>query len=745
MKKTTTILCTFALILAITTTSAFASIAGSTLTATTGYLPGVTNTLVYRCDAVTPDYEYMYTVEVQYLTGMNVISGYKATGEVNGGIFSYNGAAGDAALARWDSDENLGTGYGSLINGESGYFTNEVIIDSSITSDVILTYYLFGDGYAGSAEPHALTNTLTLKEISTTGIDDARILKDSTITNYCCFKTAITACATIYIAGKTGSAGPASNLTVEIGYGTSGTSAENTDWEWEPVSYGGPSNDGSNDVYCIGVKSRTYVTTFDFAFRVSKDNGPFIYVDSDGTANGYDTNYNVKVVILSCPPVGSNIYEQTMSGSFNSALGSTSNDVGTMYFTADNFTLANNTFVKSVSWEGLYYSSYPRDGNEKGFNLLVFDNATAAGNMPWNHPGNIIYSNFFNGYACEEEKSNSGIGPLYRYKVDLPEQLLLQGNHTYWFCVQFMTSSSYWFVNETPAPVVSPVALQSSDPIMNGPGNWTTNNLMSDIGFAIYGESAPEPEINIQGNGIDITNGSLWASASNGTFFGVASLASGKAITNTFVVQNLGSTNLELSSLVFYYGDPDFYFVSSPSPNISPGSSSIIKIGFKPIGGGSITGLVALANNDNNESPYLFMIVGNSLAPEISVSPLSIDFGQIDIDTVTKTNIAIENIGEETLVVNAAITNCVPQSGLMSLNWDSANINTGDTDYLELNVDSTGFAENTYTCQVSFTSNDPDNPNVFVPASVEVIPEPFYLSFIIYCLIFINRKFIKNN
>ena len=162
MKKATAILCTFALILAITTTSAFASIAGSTLTATTKYLPGFTNSLVYRCDASTPDLEYMYTVEVQYLTGMNVLAGYKATGEVNGGTFSYNGAAGDAAIARWDSDENFGPGYGSLVNGESGFFTNDVAIDSSITGDVVLTYYLFGDGYG--AEPHSLTNTLVLGE-----------------------------------------------------------------------------------------------------------------------------------------------------------------------------------------------------------------------------------------------------------------------------------------------------------------------------------------------------------------------------------------------------------------------------------------------------------------------------------------------------------------------------------------------------------------------------------------------------
>ena len=151
-----------AIIFSIIATSSFANITGSTLNPVTPYKSGETNTLVYRCDAVTPDLEYMFTVVINYLTGMNVLAGDSAYGEINGGSFSYNGAVGDAAIARWDSDENLGAGYGSLVNGESGYFTNEVIVSGALSGDQILTYYLFGDGYA--AGPHGLTNTLTMQQ-----------------------------------------------------------------------------------------------------------------------------------------------------------------------------------------------------------------------------------------------------------------------------------------------------------------------------------------------------------------------------------------------------------------------------------------------------------------------------------------------------------------------------------------------------------------------------------------------------
>ena len=163
MKKNMIIICcAISLFFTFFAIPAFASISGSTLTAVTKYTPGKANTLVYRCDTVTPDYEYMYTIIVNYLSGMNVTAGYRATGQANGGTFDYMGALGDAAIAHWDSTENLGAGYGSLVNGESGYFTNEVLVSAALSGDLILSYELIGDGY-GSA-PHNVTGTVTLEE-----------------------------------------------------------------------------------------------------------------------------------------------------------------------------------------------------------------------------------------------------------------------------------------------------------------------------------------------------------------------------------------------------------------------------------------------------------------------------------------------------------------------------------------------------------------------------------------------------
>ena len=160
MKKTlTTIIYVFAILFAVTATSAFASIAGSTLTSMNKYMPGITNMLAYDCynaNDYSVDYEWIYTVSIQYISNMNVLAGLE--GEGNESALNYNGAVGEAVLARWDSDEAAGSGYGAISGGGHGYFTNEVAIDASMSGNAVLTYYLVGDYGFG------ITNTLTISE-----------------------------------------------------------------------------------------------------------------------------------------------------------------------------------------------------------------------------------------------------------------------------------------------------------------------------------------------------------------------------------------------------------------------------------------------------------------------------------------------------------------------------------------------------------------------------------------------------
>jgi len=110
-KNLTTNCRVIALLIAAAVVPLFADITGSSLTATTKYTPGETNTLVYDCYNDAIDDEYMYTVAIQYISNMNVIAGLKGYGDV--GALNYNGAVGEAVLACWDSDESGGAGFGA--------------------------------------------------------------------------------------------------------------------------------------------------------------------------------------------------------------------------------------------------------------------------------------------------------------------------------------------------------------------------------------------------------------------------------------------------------------------------------------------------------------------------------------------------------------------------------------------------------------------------------------------------------
>ncbi len=194
-----------------------------------------------------------------------------------------------------------------------------------------------------------------------------------------------------------------------------------------------------------------------------------------------------------CSPIGTLLYEQPISESFNDGLASFTNEIGWFdIFLADNFVVQSNRQIHSVRWEGIYHPSYPRDGHEKGFFLYFFDNAGPDVSQPWDHPGSLVYSGFYPGYACEKTVTNTSIGLLYRYHLNLDAPLFVLGGSTYWFGVAFHTESAYWYINTTTAAVHSPVALQTYHDIFTGPAVWDTNSFARDVEFEIYG-IVPEP------------------------------------------------------------------------------------------------------------------------------------------------------------------------------------------------------------------------------------------------------------
>jgi hypothetical protein len=121
------------------------------------------------------------------------------------------------------------------------------------------------------------------------------------------------------------------------------------------------------------------------------------------------------------------------------------------------------------------------------------------------------------------------------------------------------------------------------------------------------------PEINIQGNSIDIPNGNTTISALDDTDFGTVVIAGGASVSHTFTIQNLGSTAVNLTDLSPYVtitGSTDFTLTAIPNVSILGSGSTTFTITYNPTTSGTHTATISIANNDADESLYTFKIKG---------------------------------------------------------------------------------------------------------------------------------------
>ncbi|WP_353779566.1 choice-of-anchor D domain-containing protein [Winogradskyella sp. 3972H.M.0a.05] len=133
--------------------------------------------------------------------------------------------------------------------------------------------------------------------------------------------------------------------------------------------------------------------------------------------------------------------------------------------------------------------------------------------------------------------------------------------------------------------------------------------------FDIQGTGfTPAPEINIQGNGTNITDGDTTPSVTDDTDFGSVDVAAGTNV-NTFTIQNTGTLNLNLTAASPYVAISgahagDFTVTAIPAATIGASGSTTFDITFNPSALGLRTATVSIANNDSDENPYTFDIQG---------------------------------------------------------------------------------------------------------------------------------------
>jgi Esterase-like activity of phytase/Secretion system C-terminal sorting domain/Abnormal spindle-like microcephaly-assoc'd, ASPM-SPD-2-Hydin/Bacterial protein of unknown function (DUF839) len=267
-------------------------------------------------------------------------------------------------------------------------------------------------------------------------------------------------------------------------------------------------------------------------------------------------------------------------------------------------------------------------------------------------------------------------------------------------------------------------------PVAGGNRNATINIASSDIDEKLYdiaigGFGVDSPEINIQGNKVNIIDGDATPGLANNTDLGNVTL--GSTATKTFVVHNKGKGNLTVSGISFtgtHAGD--FSLVSGPSFPlvIANADSYTVSVQFAPGAAGVRSATFNVVSNDADESNYDFAIQGTGVAlPEINVKGNGIsitdgdvtagpanntDMGVVNIASTVSKSFLIQNTGAGTLNITGINFTGVNASEftLVSPPVFPKTVAAGDSTVI--NVQFTPTATGVRSAEINISSNDAD-------------------------------------
>ena len=143
-----------------------------------------------------------------------------------------------------------------------------------------------------------------------------------------------------------------------------------------------------------------------------------------------------------------------------------------------------------------------------------------------------------------------------------------------------------------------------------------TNSFCSEVSGVITTTTtvASAPEMDVWGtNFVSIADGETVVSTTNGTDFGQV-LITGGTLDHVFSITNSGSADLALTGVTTTgVHAADFIITVDPGTNVVAGAITNFTVRFDPTVVGVHTAQISIANNDSNENPYNFTVVGEGI------------------------------------------------------------------------------------------------------------------------------------
>lgn len=154
--------------------------------------------------------------------------------------------------------------------------------------------------------------------------------------------------------------------------------------------------------------------------------------------------------------------------------------------------------------------------------------------------------------------------------------------------------------------------------------NAANGYVVADAIRIVAGGIAPQnPEMDVAANEVSIITGDATPDLVDGTHFGTVPIFADSGV-QKFTIVNNGNADLHLSGIprvtIGGANAGDFHVVTQPASLVAPGKKTTFEVMFHPLGAGLRTASVSIANNDDSEHPYTFLIQGNGHVEAVALA-----------------------------------------------------------------------------------------------------------------------------
>ncbi len=179
-----------------------------------------------------------------------------------------------------------------------------------------------------------------------------------------------------------------------------------------------------------------------------------------------------------------------------------------------------------------------------------------------------------------------------------------------------------------------------------------------------------------------------------------------------FVITNMGIANLEVDTTTLTGASANqFKIESGGAPfTIVPGDSQNLVVSFKPLSLGAKTASLEITSNDPDQNILIVSLSGNGIPapePDITIQPAQLEFGSVDLSSVSIMPITISNVGAGTLTVNSTHVSG-PNSSEFIIKGRGAPFNIAPTDSELFLISFQPKSEGAKNASIEILSNDPD-------------------------------------